>query len=112
MGDHIVVCPEQTDEPCSDPYYKPEDRAGLGTEGSEEAGRKYEDVDLESGGVDAILHTGLKRPVPDVPPPRKLDMGDHTVEYPEQEEEPSSDPYSNPAKTPKDENQDEKSFGL
>ncbi|XP_078670920.1 neurocan core protein-like isoform X3 [Branchiostoma floridae x Branchiostoma belcheri] len=25
MGDHIVMCPEQNDDPCSDPYYKPQE---------------------------------------------------------------------------------------
>ncbi|CAH1244348.1 Hypp7274 [Branchiostoma lanceolatum] len=86
MGDHVVVYAEQKEDSCSDPYYKPEDRAG------HKAGEPEENVDSK--------------------PPQALDMGDHVVVYPEQKEEPYSDPYYQPGKTDEDEKQEEKSFGL
>ncbi|XP_078589542.1 uncharacterized protein LOC144869910 [Branchiostoma floridae x Branchiostoma japonicum] len=97
MEDHTVVYPEQNDGSCSDPYYKPEDRADQESgEGLEKAGKKYEDVDLEFGGVNVMLNSGLKRAVPELPPPRKIVMEDHTVVYPEQNDESCSDPYYKP----------------
>ncbi|XP_019622091.1 PREDICTED: uncharacterized protein LOC109468276 [Branchiostoma belcheri] len=73
---------------------------------NEKSDRKYEDVDPAgesifeetgemgedmSGGVDVIINSGLKRPVPDLPPPRNSDAGDRMAED-KRSEEPCSDP--------------------
>ncbi|CAH1253037.1 Hypp1067 [Branchiostoma lanceolatum] len=55
---------------------------------------KYEDVDLVSGAVNVRLkNSGLKRAVPDLPPPCKLDMGDHAMVWSEEKDESCSEPY-------------------
>ncbi|KAI8494142.1 hypothetical protein Bbelb_279020 [Branchiostoma belcheri] len=73
---------------------------------NEKSDRKYEDVDPAgesifeetgemgedmSGGVDVIINSGLKRPVPDLPTPRNSDAGDRMAED-KRSEEPCSDP--------------------
>eukprot|EP00058_Branchiostoma_floridae_P018558 XP_002604047.1 hypothetical protein BRAFLDRAFT_71663 [Branchiostoma floridae] len=40
--------------------------------------KKYEDVELDSSGVDVVLGSGLKRAVPDLPPPRNRDIEEHS----------------------------------
>ncbi|KAI8500552.1 hypothetical protein Bbelb_221180 [Branchiostoma belcheri] len=44
--------------------------------------------------------------------PQRLDMGDHIVMWPEQNDDPYSEPYYKPQETDTDEKQEEKSFGL
>ncbi|CAH1263485.1 Hypp2716 [Branchiostoma lanceolatum] len=111
MGDHAVVWSEQKEESSSEPHCKQEGRDG---HKCEEASNKYEDVDIpvESDGADVILNSGLKRAVPDLPPPHKLDMGDHLVLCPEQKGESCSDPYYKPEDTDGDGEQEGKSPGL
>eukprot|EP00058_Branchiostoma_floridae_P018569 XP_002604058.1 hypothetical protein BRAFLDRAFT_71652 [Branchiostoma floridae] len=40
--------------------------------------KKYEDAELDSSGVDVVLGSGLKRAVPDLPPPRNRDIEEHS----------------------------------
>ncbi|KAI8489608.1 hypothetical protein Bbelb_327750 [Branchiostoma belcheri] len=70
----------------SDRNYKDVDPAGESI--CEETGEMGEDM---SGGVDVIINSGLKRPVPDLPTPRNSDAGDRMAE-----DKPSEEPCSDP----------------
>ncbi|XP_035697858.1 circumsporozoite protein-like [Branchiostoma floridae] len=77
--------------------YEDVDPVGYGIlEESKQACRKNEGLDLGSSGVNVILNSGLKRALPDLPPPRKLGKGDDVAVCPMQNDESCSDPFNKP----------------
>ncbi|KAI8499647.1 hypothetical protein Bbelb_226980, partial [Branchiostoma belcheri] len=64
---------------------------------SKQMGEMSEDMELECGGGDMVINSGLKRPVPDLPPPRNPDPGDHM-----DEDKPSEEPCSVPCNESED----------
>ncbi|CAH1241745.1 VCAN [Branchiostoma lanceolatum] len=75
----VLSCRSQSAAPKKPPpghHAKMKERNTEKSPGPEQACQQYEDMNVESGGVEVILGSGLKRAVPDIPPPRKLDMGD------------------------------------
>ncbi|KAI8500549.1 hypothetical protein Bbelb_221150 [Branchiostoma belcheri] len=98
------------------------DEKQVGERNEETETRKYEDVDPAGYSIfkETCSDTNCKsegraghRPgVPDATPSHKLDMGDHTVMWPEQNDDPYSDPYYKPQEIETDDKQEEGSLSL